>query len=118
MSERKSKNSESCIDLTTEFYETVVKDKYPDVDLNILKLVLLGPWSYLRKVISSGKFYDVRFEGLGIFEVSPYRVKHVIERLKERCNKGLVSKLLVDSYAKSYEKYFKRRKKYEEFYNR
>ena len=41
MSERKLKNSESCINLTTEFYETVVKDKYPDVDLNILKLVLL-----------------------------------------------------------------------------
>jgi hypothetical protein len=118
MSKRKSKNSESCIDLTTEFYETIVKDKYSGVDIDILKLVILGPWSYLRKIISSGKFYDVRFEGLGIFEVSSYRVQHVIERLKERCTKGLVSKLLVDSYSKSYEKYFKRRKKYEEFYNK
>lgn len=95
------------MDLMSEFFKEI-KEEYPDLSFDQLKDILFGPWRFLREQIESGFFPEVRFEYFGVFKVYPGRVKYLLENLKERKDKGLITQEFYDKYEELLNNYIKR----------
>lgn len=56
------------------FYETI-KDKYPDLTKEEIKLICTAQFKLVKEVITSGNLEPVRIKSLGSFQVFPSTVK-------------------------------------------
>lgn len=95
------------MELMSEFYKEI-KEDYPEISFDQLKDILFGPWRFLREQIESGFFPEVRFEYFGVFKVYPGRAKHLLNNLKERREKDLITQEFYEVYEELLTKYIKR----------
>lgn len=71
-----------------EFHRT---SDYNDIPLGEFKLICNSPFKFVRKVFSEGTLKDIRFQYLGVFEVSASRVKYSKKTLQENYDNQLIS---------------------------
>jgi len=99
-------------DLTQEFYE-MVKDDYPDLDLQDVREIVYGPWRHAKRAMESGELPIIQFKYFGKFFVRPGRAKAELKELKERFDKGIIDHKMYFKLKKMIEIYltkkFKRR---------
>lgn len=78
--------------LVDEFYFTFVKDKYPDIDLKHLRIILRGPFEMLRdQVENADNIENVRLKYLGIFYIKRYMIKHLLKSNEAKFKKGMIT---------------------------
>lgn len=67
-----------------------IKEKYPNLTKEELKAIVDTPFSYAKKVMSSGSFETIHFKYLGKFKVYEKSVQGRLSSLEEAYKKGLV----------------------------
>lgn len=73
-------------DILKEFYEEL-KEDYPDLTIEELKVICHNPWRFLKKEMESGELPEVRFKYFGTFQVYTGRAKMVLKNMKARFQK-------------------------------
>jgi hypothetical protein len=92
-------------DLTKEFYD-MVKEHYPDIDLQEMRDIVTAPWKYAREQIEKGELpVSVRFKYFGKFYTSKRFVQSGLNSIKKRFDKGYMD----------HDEYFRMKKKFDLF---
>lgn len=77
-------------ELQEEFYQKVVKERFPGVDRKHAIQMTSAVYKKLAKEMSEGRFPKVRIKYLGIFQVLPKRASYYLEQLKTSLKKQVI----------------------------
>ena len=77
-------------DLVEEFYEEI-KNTYPDISLNEVRIICNSPFKFIKEVINRGVLKNVRLQYFGVFEVMPSRVKYSLKTLENNYETGKIT---------------------------
>jgi len=91
-------------ELTKEFYD-MVKDVYPELELQDIRNIVYNPWREARKAIESGTLSEIQFLHFGKFSVRKRRAQIGLKEIKAMFDRGLMDHGI----------YFKKKKMLEEY---
>lgn len=95
-------------ELQKEFYDTVVKQKYPNLTLEHSTAMTSAVFRKLADHMSRGLFPKVRIKYFGVFQVYIKRASYSLLQTKARFKKELLEPKLYFEYKKLTEGYIKR----------
>jgi hypothetical protein len=77
-------------ELLEEFYETIIKEKYPELHRKEMDLIVMSCWKQVRSWLNEDRFPNVRLHYLGIFRVPENLAVKLRKRLKDGVDKKKV----------------------------
>ena len=74
-------------ELTKEFHN-MIKEAYPDIELQELRDIVYAPWRFGKKAMESGELPQIQFKYFGKFSVRKRRAQCELKEIKERFENG------------------------------
>ncbi len=78
-------------DLIKQYYEEVVKEKYPDISFKIVEDVCKFVFKFTKRIMENNTLMDVRLKYFGIFTTYPGRIIAMYNRAEKHLKKGYIT---------------------------
>ena len=93
--------------LTKEFHD-MIKEVYPDIELQQVRDIVYSPWVFARKQIESGEVPEIRFKYFGTMTVPKRYALSEMKGIKKRFDAGVMDHAEYFRLKKILEKVLKR----------